>query len=1153
MVADTLVDSQAVCENLGTSCLNARLNCDRLAPNRLPVASLGNEWMPMSYVKAPVVALALVAMLSSLAAADDFTSQVLPFVKTYCAECHNARKSEGALDLSRYQSAAAIGEHFRQWEHVLTFLKKGEMPPEKAKQPTVEQRNAVINAIEGLMAADAKKWSGDPGLVLPRRLTAAEYNYSVRDLTGVDIRPAATWPVDPASGEGFNNTGEALVMSPNLFKKYYAAAQQVAEHVVFTPAGMTFAPFPVVTFADRMKLHEQAILRFYEQHNVNYEAYLTALWEFRYRSADQPATTLDEWAAAKKLSPKYLKTLSDVLSVAPGDDPFQLSALRRDWQALPGPSASDVASSSHAPTRQIAALVAAIRRASQLLCSKETPAIVSNASNGPVEHIARRTKMAAERATFDETLVADSRWLNLEVRKLQEKSEFKIYLRAADFTKSAGPGYVVLSSMTFTKQSARDFRPTRKALEQPLHEVLARHAPGEWECLKPGEHPLGHKIDPESIVLSTDAPVEITVPTKAFPGRNEIRFFVEAKLDHEHSKQELVRLVVAEQPRTPDQYGNLIAAPNSPLAAQLRAASLEFCRTFPNRFVYVDDTRGLSAGFHLIEGVFRDDQPLCQLVLGDAEKRDLDRLWAELYFGSGMMEKMLRGFVFFERSERNFLKHADFDPFKEEDPELAKDATLARFEEVYLRQSGVKLDDPELARHPIHLFFGGIRQGLKQRAEQFAAARPIYLRQLLEFAERAYRRPLVQAERQKVENFYHSVCDQPDLGIEHAVRGVLTSVLVSPHFCFRIDVPPAGQTVQPLSDIALASRLSYFLWSSLPDDELLSLAKAGKLNNEDTLRQQTRRMLKDPKVSGLALEFFGQWLRYRDFLEQESVDRNVFPAFNDALKQAMFEEPTRLITHLIQNDRPLTDVLYGDTTLVNKSLAAHYGWPGPASDVEWQTVDGIQKSGRGGVLGMAVFLTVNSQPQRTSPVKRGFWVVHKILGEHIPAPPNDVPPLPAKETETDGKTIRQLLAAHTQVEMCERCHRRFDPVGLSMEGFDPIGRTRLKDLAGRAVDNIVKLPSGRESHGVPEFLKHLQAERNDEFIKTLCHKFLGYALGRSVELSDHELLDEVQARLRREDYRFSTLFETVVCSAQFRQQRCKDFSIARFQAESKGD
>ena len=209
-------------------------------------------------------------------------------------------------------------------------------------------------------------------------------------------------------------------------------------------------------------------------------------------------------------------------------------------------------------------------------------------------------------------------------------------------------------------------------------------------------------------------------------------------------------------------------------------------------------------------------------------------------------------------------------------------------------------------------------------------------------------------------------------------------------------------------------------------------------------------------------------------------------------------------------------------------------------------VDGMQQYGRSGLLGMAVFLTKNSQPQRTSPVKRGFWVVHKILGEHIPAPPADVVALPAKETDTNGKTIRELLALHVEDAKCARCHVRFDSVGLALEGFDPIGRQRTKDLAGRMVDNVVRLPDGTEAHGVPEFAKHLVKNRRKEYIHTFCRKLLGYALGRSLQLSDEVLLQEMQAVLDAQGDRFVPLFETIVRSPQFRDQRCRDFSIAEY-------
>ncbi len=239
-------------------------------------------------------------------------------------------------------------------------------------------------------------------------------------------------------------------------------------------------------------------------------------------------------------------------------------------------------------------------------------------------------------------------------------------------------------------------------------------------------------------------------------------------------------------------------------------------------------------------------------------------------------------------------------------------------------------------------------------------------------------------------------------------------------------------------------------------------------------------------------------------------------------------------------------------TSTSDSLS-HYGLPNHGTEAaDWEKATGLLQQGRGGFLGMAVFLTKNSQPQRTSPVKRGFWVVHKLLGEHIPAPPPNVPALPAKETDTKGKTIRELMALHTANATCARCHQRFDSVGLAMEGFDPIGKMRTKDLAGRPIDNLVRLPSGEAAHGIPEFSTYLVAERKHEFTQTLCRKFLGFALGRSLELSDKALVEKMQTALESNDYRVSSLFDTVVLSPQFRNQRGKDYTPALSKTESSG-
>jgi hypothetical protein len=1075
-------------------------------------------------------------------AADPYQDQVLPFLNSYCVQCHNAKKASGELDLTRFTSTDRIFEDFRQWEHVLTFLKKEEMPPAKAKQPTPELRAEVLATLEKVLLAEARKLAGEPGVVPPRRLSNAEYDYTIHDITGVDIRPAKSFPIDPSSGEGFNNTGEALTMSPSLFKKYYAAAEQVADHAILTTSGLQFAPHAVVTFADRQKFYEQAIIRFYDQHAVDYEKCLTSLWLYKHRRVLKKSTGIEDWAKGADLSPKYLRSLWETLE---GDstDKFLIRGLRQRWNALPAPKNPMEPAVSGEVQAAVRSLAGDIQQLSRQLCSQETPAIGADAGNGPINHLARRGQTAESRDKFDSGAIANPRFV-FEFKNISEKQSVKLVIQIAEMGEAKADGFVILNGDFSTKDQTTDGKQ-----KWSLRAILAQHAPEQLENLKFGTHPLGDRVDADSVVLKAPTVIEVDIPSKAFPfkAKGSITFTADCKLDRSTAGIVQVRLLDRKPAadETPD-LARPVIDPKHAVAGQFAPSGEAFCKLFPNRFYYVDSTRGLSAGFHLIEGFFRDDRPLYRSVLSDAEKRELDRLWEELYFVTGIWEKMLRGFVFFERSERNFLKHPDFDSFKEEDPELVKDETLARFKQVYLKRSNVKATGDELAKHPISVFFEDVRAGLRRDSEIRRRAEPLYFRDLLAFAEKAFRRPLSDMERQKVEKFYADVCREKDLGVEAAVRASIVRVLVSPHFCYHLAVAPPGDSVTPLSNLALASRLSYFIWSSAPDEPLLALAKAGKLRDERVLREQVGRMLKDSRVSRFALEFFGQWLGYRDFLTQESVSRQAFPMFDDALKQGMFEEPTRLITYLIQQDRPITELLNGDSTFVNKRLAQHYGLPLRGAADEWELATKLHEKGRGGLLGMAVILTKNSQPQRTSPVKRGFWVIHKMLGEHIPPPPADVAVLPAKETDTNGKTIRQLLSLHVEDMKCARCHQRFDPVGLAMEGFDPIGRSRTKDLAGRPVDNVVQLPTGKEARGVPEFGEYLAKHRKVDFSKTLCQKFLGYALGRSLQLSDQPLLEKMQSALAANDDKLSTLFELVATSPQFRNQRCKDFTPAKF-------
>ena len=301
--------------------------------------------------------------------------------------------------------------------------------------------------------------------------------------------------------------------------------------------------------------------------------------------------------------------------------------------------------------------------------------------------------------------------------------------------------------------------------------------------------------------------------------------------------------------------------------------------------------------------------------------------------------------------------------------------------------------------------------------------------------------------------FYAALREKSGLTHEEAIRDSIVSVLMSPKFCYRIDlVGTAGANSgqgRPLSNYALASRLSYFLWSSMPDEKLLARAATGDLQKPEVLVAQARRMLKDDRARGLATEFAGNWLDFRRFEEHNAVDRERFPSFNNELREAMFEEPIRFMEDVIRNDRSVLDLLYGNYTFVNPVLARHYGMPevtGKADRwVRWTTPSSY---GRGGLLPMAVFLTQNAPGLRTSPVKRGYWVVRRVLGETIPPPPRHRAGIARTMRRSWICRCARCWPSIGRIRACASCHARFDSFGLAFEGYGPIGEKRCEGSGG---------------------------------------------------------------------------------------------------------
>ncbi len=417
---------------------------------------------------------------------------------------------------------------------------------------------------------------------------------------------------------------------------------------------------------------------------------------------------------------------------------------------------------------------------------------------------------------------------------------------------------------------------------------------------------------------------------------------------------------------------------------------------------------------------------------------------------------------------------------------------------------------------------------------------PKQLEALLDFASRAYRRPLEEKEKADLLGLFQTLRGK-GVSREEAFRGVLARVLVSPAFLFRVEQATPGKEPGPVNDWELATRLSYWFWSSVPDDELRRLAAAGRLRDPETLTAQAVRMLKDDRVRAQAVEFGTRWMHVHGFDEYNEKNEKLFPTFDAKLRRDIYEESIRFFQDLFQNDRAVDDLLDADYTFLNESLAKHYGIPG-VSGPEWRRVGGVKKYGRGGILGFASVQAKQAGASRTSPVLRGNWVVETLLGERLPRPPANVPRLPEEEGGADGLTMRQQVEKHDKVPECAVCHRRIDPFGFALEQYDPIGRRRVKDSAGLAVDARAMLKDGTEFEGIDGLRAYLLTKKKDVVVRLFCKRLLGYALGRAVGISDQTLVDKMVGELNKHQGRVSAAVLTIVRSPQFRMVRGSAFA-----------
>ena len=1072
-----------------------------------------------------------------------FTQTVRPYLDKYCVACHSGTAPAAQLDLKSFTTMASVAQDMPHWTLLMERLERQEMPPKPIPQPPAEARQHVIDWVKSMRVSELRKSVGDPGPVLARRLSNSEYNYTVRDLTGADIRPTREFPVDPANQAGFDNTGETLDMSPALFDKYLLAAREVADHMALTPDGFIFAPGPMLAETDRDQFAIRRIVNFYESQPTDYADYFEAAWRYKYRAAlGKPAATLASTAVAAKVSPKYLPVIWGVLSgSAAPSQPLKaevgpIAKLQTMWKALPAPVAGKVSdreiAAVHAKCMEMRDFVVRIRQHTSMQFT--APAV-----SGPP---APAQPTPAQPAPPPVQTAGNA----------------------------PGPG---------RGRGGGGFRP--RGLPAAAEPLLT------WKYTQFNTH--HRNFDPAALRLDTDPPQ--TPP--------EIPKFAGL---HAEASVRWAAVMKTGQLSDPD-----LAIPAAQ-RARYEESFARFANVFPDAFYvkergkfFPDDSsdsgRLLSAGYHSVMGYWRDDNPLQELILDEKGKKELDRLWTEFDFYASHTERTFVQYYFNQSGEVQG-GGAEAGRPRPVGKEVTDSSVIEGIRDQYIALA--KASDSPVAAEWMPHHFDHIDTTLRSLEKMRVAAEPVQLEALVKFAARAYRRPLTKTESDGLIAYYHKLRENGSLSHEDAMRDSIASILVSPEFFYRVDLldasmgaggaaaarsfaakPASGASGvgTPLSAYALASRLSYFLWSSMPDDELLEHAARGDLTRPDVLLAQARRMLKDPRSRGLATEFAANWLDSRHFETYNSVDRARFPNFTNDLREAMFEEPVRFFGDVIKNNGSVLEMLYGNYTFVNPVLAKHYGMndipefrmvevkppagPGrrmipmgePAHPAPvfadpsvtantWIRVDDAGKYERGGLLPMAVFLTQSSPGLRTSPVKRGYWLVRRVLGEVIPPPPPVVPELPQDEAKTDA-LLKDVLAQHRANPLCAGCHARFDVFGLAMEGYGPVGEARTKDLAGRAIDPSATFPGGYEGSGFRGIQTYIREKRQNDYLDNLSRKLLSYSLSRTLQFSDEPLVEKMDARMSADAYKFDSLVDTIVTSQQFLNKRKPELTLKK--------
>ena len=1080
-----------------------------------------------------------------------------PIFQKYCFECHGLEKPEAGLSIQKLIGAGPVGPHAADWEDIAYMLEAKEMPPVDASAfPTDAERAAAVSWIRASVKAYEIAHADEPGRVTVRRLTSGEYGYAIHDLTGIDIPVGIDASSDSVGGEGFTNFGDVQFVQDVSIERYLEAAKLVADHAVIGAGPIEFYADPGKTGLELSALNRINELYSSKGFRVvsgeggrpfgleRYGKALYAAWHYKHRAAlGEPTATLRGLAEKEGITGRFAEHVWTVLNKPAHRYPTSETVER--FKAMP------------APTADIKASIARARTA--------TDEMYKSLTTWPSWFFARGD-LAAGGAGDESPLVFDDTTLKAVPSRHYTYAlggrggargargaapapagPTKVHLNFTNLNPTPGTKPVVIwrNARVITRPAAapggrggpppgagaagaggqaaaapgtvvaRGAAPAVIA-NVPLREVLPASSAAAFKF---GQSPDGTALGPDD--FATDGPVSFEIAAAA--AGTAMEFQVDAELGSD--KNTIVRLALSDRPE-----GSSRDAQQRVLLGDMKSAGYKAFRAGIEEYVAslppnshgeanpadkdpvpppFDNTYNSPEhdAFVLFVKYQRSDKFFTDNLVDGADRARLNHAWNDLFSSWPYHDAYLGMLIDHYKLATKSRKIQDLTPL-----EIAAQPAAAR---PYLTSLRSHYD--EVMR-------------TKKLAE------PGHVENAVAFASRAWRRPLTPAEKTGLRAFYQKTRAK---GLDHegAVRALIARVLVSPAFLYRVETV-ATSAEKPLNGWEMASRMSFFLWSSIPDDELRRAAAAGELSNPTMLAKQVKRMTADPKARRLATEFFGQWLGFYRFDDYRGVDTSRFPEFTDDVKHAMYNEAVSTFEYIVRQNRPVKEVLYADYTFINRPLAKFYGIEkdvklDPAAGDAVVKVDGASAFNRGGVLRMGSMLTVTSAPLRTSPVKRGDYVLRRLLGTPTPPPPADAGSIPGDDKAFGGLTLRERLTQHKRNPTCANCHLRIDPLGFPLEAYDAVGRTRDAYADGKAVDTTGEFADKTSIVGTQGLLKYLQT-KDPQVMKTLSSKMIGYALGRTVQASDRALVDGLVTLGGNAS--FADLATKIVTSRQFRNR-----------------